>query len=416
MPEQHWKISPSQLSRWLECHAAFTEEQKYPDQPGGPAAVDGTHTHTLVEACIKDGLMDAMFKVGEEMEDHEGKFVVDIERATRANVAIHYVQRRKQELGVCAIRAEQPSNPGSHVNWDDWVGTADITIVGDDELEVVDYKDGRTPQDPVFNPQLMSYALGRMVEYQWKYHTIRMTIIQPRCNPPISHHDVTAQDLKDFADKVVEWRKIAEGPNPEFNPGEKQCRWCNARSGCKALMNHSLTGAGISFPDLEVAQQAADKDPNTMSDQELREFIEAIPLLKQAITAVEEEALRRFNAGHTIDGLKPVRGRGSRGWAFEDDEMAEKLKRMGIPKAALYTSKLVSPAQVEKLSWEKRDGSRKQLSKRQLDTLEKEYIKKSPGKITIVSESDDRPAVELGAAKLFGSVEPETKEYPDWLN
>ena len=115
MPNVHYNISPSQLHRWLACHAAFQEERKYPEQPGGPAAVDGTHTHTLIEKCLtaEGGILDAMFFIGEELEDHEGKFTVDLDRVQRANVCVHYVQQRQQELKPCAVRAEEVSNAGS---------------------------------------------------------------------------------------------------------------------------------------------------------------------------------------------------------------------------------------------------------------------------------------------------------------
>ena len=171
----------------------------------------------------------------------------------------------------------------------------------------------------------------------------------------------------------------------------------------------------MQFQNIEVANQAAETEPTQMTDDQLRQFIEGIPLLKQAIVAAEEEALRRFKAGHKIPGLKPVMGRGSREWVYGDDEMVEKLKKMGVPKSSLFVTKLVSPAQAEKLTWEKRDGTRKTLSQRQLKTLEGEYIKKKPGKITIVPESDEREPVEMGVQKLFAPVEEPSIELPSWL-
>lgn len=409
MPNVHYTVSPSRLHRWLACPASFLEEQKYPEKPGGPAAIDGTHSHTLLEHCINDGLKDAFFFIGEELEDHEGTFTVDAERAQRVNIAIHYLQQRKQELGVCAIRAEETSNPGQAVGWDDWRGTCDVTLLSDNTLEIIDYKDGRTPQDPKDNPQLLSYLQGRLLEYDTAFEVLRCTIIQPRCNPPISHHHSTTEELTGFREKVVGWREVAESGEAPFEPGEKQCRWCNARGGCAALAKHSLQGVAMQFQAVEVAQQAADKEPSQMTDEQLREFIEGIPLLKQAIAAAEEEAMRRFQAGHKIPGLKAVRGRGSRQWAYEEDEMADKLKRMGIPKSALYVTKLISPSQAEKVSWQKRDGTRKTLSKRQLNTLAQDYIKRSEGKVQIVPASDERDEVSLGVNSLFGAVEDEPK-------
>ena len=156
---------------------------------------------------------------------------------------------------------------------------------------------------------------------------------------------------------------------------------------------------------LDVAQQSADKDPAQMDDAQIRQIMEAAPLMRQLLEAVEKEALRRLEAGTPIPGLKLVHGRGSRAWALPEEEMAEKLIKMGIPKSAVYETKLVTPAKAEKLTWEKRDGTQMQLSDRQLKTMEKEYVVKMAGKLTVVPESDGRPAVVTDAAPMFSAVE-----------
>jgi antitoxin VapB len=103
-------------------------------------------------------------------------------------------------------------------------------------------------------------------------------------------------------------------------------------------------------PVTELSQQAADLDPNTMTPEKIAQVMLAAPLVRQMIEAVEEEALRRLKAGQTIPGLKVVHGRGSRSWALPEDEMADKLIKMGIPKSAVYETKLVTVAKVEKLA------------------------------------------------------------------
>jgi hypothetical protein len=97
--------------------------------------------------------------------------------------------------------------------------------------------------------------------------------------------------------------------------------------------------------------------------------------------------------------------------------MAEKLVKMGIPKTAIYETKLVSPAKAEKLTWEKKDGTKVQLTDRQLTRMEQEYVVKMAGKITVVSESDGRQAVVTNAAPLFSAVEaaPAAESLPLWL-
>jgi hypothetical protein len=124
-----------------------------------------------------------------------------------------------------------------------------------------------------------------------------------------------------------------------------------------------------------------------------------------------------MEAGQSIPGLKLVNGRGSRAWVLPEEQIAEKLVKMGIPKGAIYETKLVSPAKAEKLTWEKRDGTKVSLTDRQLKTMEKEYVAKLAGKLTVVSESDSRPAVITNAAPMFSAVEaaPAAESLPSWL-
>lgn len=173
----------------------------------------------------------------------------------------------------------------------------------------------------------------------------------------------------------------------------------------------------VTYEPLDVAQQSADKDPSTMDDAQICQIMEAAPLMRQLLEGVEKEALRRMEAGQSIPGLKLVNGRGSRAWALPEEEMADKLIKMGIPKGAVYETKLVTPAKAEKLTWEKRDGTKVQLTERQLKRMDQEYVVKMAGKLTVVSESDGRPAVVTNAAPLFSAVEaaPAADSLPSWL-
>jgi hypothetical protein len=152
-----------------------------------------------------------------------------------------------------------------------------------------------------------------------------------------------------------------------------------------------------------------------MDDAQIRQIMEAAPLMRQLLEGVEKEALRRLEAGQTIAGLKLVNGRGSRAWALPEEEMADKLVKMGIPKSAIYETKLVTPAKAEKLTWDKKDGTKVQLTDRQLTRMEQEYVVKMAGKLAVVPESDGRQAVVMNAAPLFSAVETPA-ELPAWLS
>lgn len=424
-------LSPSKRSRWALCPGSIREEAKYPEQDSGPAAADGTHSHTLLEKCIKSGKA-AQFYVGELMTDHEGSFHVDADRAARVQTALDYIDKQSMN-GMLKVISEQRVDPEHLLGRKDLSGTVDCQIIGGDVLELIDYKDGMGVVTAEGNLQLEQYAYGVLAGYKlpvngtYPFSTIRMTIIQPklalRGMPAITSHDVSVHDLLANMGTIISQAAATDKPDAPLVPGESQCKFCRAKGSCSALASNVMKEVGIMFQPvvtetLDVAQQSADKDPSAMDDAQIAQIMEAAPLMRQLLEGVEKEALRRIQAGQTIPGLKLVNGRGSRAWALPEEEMADKLVKMGIPKSAIYETKLVSPAKAEKLTWEKRDGTKVTLTERQLKRMDQEYVSKLAGKLTVVSESDSRPAVITNAAPLFSAVQaaPAAESLPSWLS
>ena len=434
----HAKLSPSKRSRWALCPGSVREEAKYPDTGSGPAAADGTHSHTLLEHCIKNGLSDPMDQGGETFTDHEGTFKVDADRAARVKSAIEYIDQRKTELILSGVRGayiltETRVDPEHLLGRSDLSGTVDVQILGGDTIELIDYKDGMGVVKAEGNLQLEQYAYGVLAGYKlpvngaYPFSTVRMTIIQPklalRGMPAITSHEVSVRDLMANMGAIISQAAATDKPDAPLVPGESQCKFCRAKGSCAALAGSVMKEVGIMFQPvvtetLDVAQQSADKDPTTMAAAQLRQIMEAAPLMRQLLDGVEKESLRRLKAGQAIPGLKLVNGRGSRAWALPEDQIAEKLVKMGVPKTAVYETKLVSPAKAEKLTWKKRDGTDMQLSERQLKTMESEYVSKLAGALTVVPESDGRPAVIMNAAPIFSAVEvaPAAESLPSWLS
>jgi len=432
----HAQLSPSKRHRWALCPGSVREEAKYPEERSGPAAIDGTHSHTLLEHCIKAGLADPTLMVGVRLMDDEGEFVIDADRAARVKSAIEYVKSRVTQLnGMAEVVPETRVDPQWFTNRDDLSGTVDIQIIGGGVLEIVDYKDGMAEVPAEGNLQLEQYALGKLAECrkghnvpdQYPWHEVRMTIIQPklalRGGTPITTWTVPVSELLTKISVLVDQARATDNPDALLIPGDSQCKYCRAKGACSALAGNVMKEVGIMFQPIadqtfEIAQQSADRDPAVMSDDQIRQVMEAAPLMRQLLEAVEKEALRRLEAGQSIPGLKLVNGRGSRTWALPEEEMAEKLVKMGIPKTAIYETKLVSPAKAEKLVWEKRDGTKVSLTPRQMSRMEQEYVIKMAGKLTVVPESDSRPAVVKNAAPMFSAVEaaPAAESVPSWLS
>jgi hypothetical protein len=437
----HAKLSPSKRSRWALCPGSIREEAKYPDTGSGPAAADGTHSHTLLEYCIQNNrFIDPMTQVGAKFEDHEGEFVVDQSRAERVKIAVDYIRERSMN-GMFKVISEEKVDPQHLLGRADLSGTVDCQIIGPDWIELIDYKDGMGVVSAEGNMQLEQYAYGVLAGYklpvnvEYPANTIRMTIIQPKLAlkgmKPITSSDREVREMLTNLGTIITQAAATDAPDAPLVPGESQCKFCRAKGSCAALAGNVMKEVGIMFQPTvnstaptdnlsvtDVAQQSADKDPATMDNQQIRQIMEAAPLMRQLLEAVEKEALRRLEAGTPIPGLKLVHGRGSRAWALPEEEMAEKLVKMGIPKTAIYETKLVTPAKAEKLTWEKRDGTKVSLTDRQLKRLDQEYVSKLAGKLTVAPESDSRPAVITNAAPMFSAVEaaPAAESLPSWLS
>ena len=423
----HAQLSPSKRSRWALCPGSIREEAKYPEQDSGPAAKDGTHSHTLLEHCIKSG-RSADSYVGQLITDHDGSFTVDLDRAVRVQSALNYITDASLG-GVCKVVSETRVDPSFLLGRDDFSGTVDVQIIAGNTLELIDYKDGMGIVSAEGNMQLEQYAYGVLAGYKlpvngaYPIDYVKMTIIQPKLAmrglQSITSHTVTVRSLLDNMGTIITQAAATDNPDAPLVPGESQCKFCRAKGSCSALANNVMKEVGIMFQPvvnqtLDIAQQSADKDPSKMDDAQIAQIMEAAPLMRQLLEGVEAEALRRLKAGQAVPGLKLVNGKGSRAWMLPEAEMAEKLVKMGIPKGAIYETKLVSPAKAEKLTWAKRDSTQVQLTERQLKTMDSEYVAKLAVKLTVAHESDSRPAVIKNAAPLFSAVE-EVPALPDWL-
>lgn len=417
----HAQLSPSKRYRWAVCPGSIREEAKIPERPSSAAAIDGTHTHTVLEYCIKNGMHDASLTTKMTFTDHEGDFTVDQKRADRVQFALDYIQSRLEANPGAEVIAEEQVDPAPLVDRDDMSGTVDVQLVGSTGIEIIDYKDGINPVKAEGNHQMEQYALGIIAKYMAQgrfFEIVRMTIVQPKARElgatGIDSHIVTVTDLLGKLEQIKAEAAATDDPDAPLVPGDAQCKYCPAAGGCRARVEQSFASMNITFDGL--AQKAADREPNQMSDEELAEIIEAAPLIRQMLEGAEKEALRRFESGHPVAGLKIVNGRGTRSWAFPEEEMADKLKRMGLPKDVLWKTSLITPAQVEKAVWEKTKAGEKvqvQLSPRQLKTLENEYIKKSSGKLTVVPASDSRPAVTAFNLPTFAAP---IEALPSWLS
>ena len=410
----HAKLSPSARHRWGACPASVREEARYASEgrKSSAVAVDGTHTHTLLEHCLKNNVaVDSM--IGVTMKDDDGEFVVDAERAERVDFALNYISNRVSVTGG-RVYSEQKVSPEKDLGRSDMHGTVDVMIHSPEVLEIIDYKDGSAEVSAYANPQMEQYGWGVVPTANPK--TVRTTIIQPKLRAMgregISYYEVTREVFLAGRDEIIRQAAATDDPNAPYVPGESQCKYCAHAGQCSARSSSMLAKAGIVFGPTTVLEQSMKLVVDDLPAERIREIVEALPMLRGWLDTVEEAALERIKSGTPIDGLKVVRGRGMRSWAFPEEEIEAKLRKMTVPKGEIWQTKLISPAAAEKLKWQSGE-KQKQLSPKQLKVLREEMIAKGEGKLTVVSAADERPAVDFGNVEaMFAEADV---QLPSWL-
>lgn len=250
-------------------------------------------------------------------------------------------------------------------------GTADAVIYWPEEqkLTVIDYKHGAgIPVEAKNNLQLLYYGLGAMLSSGFRCNTLEVKIVQPRC----PHHDgpertweIGIEGILDFMNQLGEDARATEVENAPLNPGG-HCRFCPAASyKCPRVKENSLALAKKQFsPELGY-------DP-----QELKEVLDKIPMLEAYVKSVREFSYQEAMHGRGAKGYKLVQKRATRKWNKTDEEISKFLdNNFKLHDHALYTKKLLSPAQIEKL-----------LPKDLRKDLEKLVVKESSG-YKLVTES-----------------------------
>ena len=327
MPEVHAILSASSSKRWLNCTPSARLEQNFPNE-SSVYAEEGTAAHALGEYKLRKYLHERIKRPTSEFDNEEMDANTDI----YAEFIISTVERIKETCAHPLVMVEERLDYSYLVP--QGFGTGDCVIIADDTLYVMDYKNGKG----VFvscdhNPQMMLYALGAYHAYGYLYSItkVSMTIIQPRLEN-ISTFECSVEELLNWAESYVRPRaKLAfEGKGKQV-PGD-WCRFCRARTSCKACAAEAMAlvktefldlDAGVLADEQEETDATASYDPDTtaptfkspalLSKADIEKMLPTLNRIESWIEAifayVSSEAI---NHGVCWDGYKVVEGRSKR--------------------------------------------------------------------------------------------------------
>lgn len=350
----------------MNCPGSVALSDKAPPDTSSEAAEEGTAAHDLGEACLLDA-SEARNFLGQMFNG----FTVTPEMADAVQVYVSWAYEKRHEMGgIMEVESRFDLSaiaPGV-------AGHNDLCIYKPGKkLVIADFKYGQNVVEVNENKQLLVYALGAALKWNFDFEEVEMVIVQPRAphpSGPIRSWTVRREYLMNWSQVMVESARLTERPGAPLSRGS-WCKYCPAVGMCPRQSEAVEKALEVSMQNV-VALPA----PTSLSDKQISRILEARKQIEDFLDAVQKVALFRLQAGEKIDGLKLVAGRGRRTWADPEAAEAYLVERLGD---AAYKRELLSVAQAEK-----------EIPKKDLEKLWVDI----PGNETVAPTSDRRKEIQ----------------------
>ena len=368
----HARLSASAAARWLNCPPSVRLCEQFPDK-SSEYMEEGTFAHSMAEQILRYNngeitkrQLNAKMKKMQENKYYSKELEEYI--SSYASIVWEQVNEARAACPDAFALFEQRVDFSKYVP--DGFGTADVTIIADDTLQVIDLKYGKGVEvSAVGNPQLRLYGLGAYIEHSLLYdiRKIKLTIIQPRINN-LSTEEISVEDLTKWAEDYVRPRAaLAVEGKGDLCVGD-HCRFCKAFAVCRAQKEYQMEIAKMDFAD-----------PDLLDDEEISDVLSRVDGLVKWAESVKDYAFHMALDEHVkFDGWKLVEGRSNRKYK-DTDKIEDILTKEG------YTD-IFKPKELKGIT-----EMTKLLGSKTFDDLLKDYIIKPPGKPVLVPESDKRP-------------------------
>ena len=266
----HHPHSPSTIHRRLSCSYSGVIEPHMPNRTNAMAE-EGTMLHERLEVSNFNNLTDEQIRICEWAQDAVTNVLEEFGRP------LEFHRELKMEL---------LSNDGDVITY----GTADIVLVYDDHVVVLDYKMGFGFVSADNNKQLWVYSLMAMqmfdkdVSYGY--------IIQPRC-------DYVGYDCWNYSpesiDYIDEALKACETATPvDATPSTSACKYCSAKLEKKCPALNEYESEIVKYESFDVM---------AMTPEECAEYLRKMDLVRGLFESMEREMMVRFEEKGDLDDL-----------------------------------------------------------------------------------------------------------------
>lgn len=325
LPE-HAPHGPSSKKRIFKCIPSLLPDGAI-YQETSDAAQLGTDAHEAGEIGILEG------KRAEDtlsVDDH-GQDTIDA-----VNLYIDTVRPILERCGQWKVE-------GKFVYSELLFGTSDFAGIEGKILWIIDYKNGIGEVSAEENEQGLDYAglvlvdgCGFSDSEIEKIETVKIVIVQPRASgESIKTWECSVERVEEHIKKSIVISNMTEDEirSSEYHHGD-HCFFCPRKINCPKL------------DELTSSVMAGTID--NLTPEQLGKKLAGADILESRIKALRDHAYTLANFGSKVSGFKLVNKRAIRKW-IDESQTVDILHATGYDDNDIYTSKIKSPAQIEKL-------------------------------------------------------------------
>lgn len=357
----HTVASPSGLYRLMRCPGSAVLCKSVPEKSSSYAE-EGTLFHSVMEYILKS-------KLGEQVTNKWIRMYIEtystiVLEKEAIDEMIDCVQDAIEWFNLNFVNANQiiaETRLPMYYSDKDY-GTADVIVLFDDRLVIVDWKYGKgVDVSPNNNPQLISYAVSALKYLSSQHIDIRnfkeveTIIYQPRIytGDTVKSYKYTMQELvqqskiiKGAVDKVYSiYSKSANSKivKENLSASEEACKFCPAKMICKAYAKQGTELLG----DLISEKERLQKHPDDVDWVEIgKKFEEELPKLQQFFNDVLEYFLV-LPAEERPQGVYESRKSGRLSYISNQEKVIEVLRNNEID-AIDHSIKLITLTELKK--------------------------------------------------------------------
>lgn len=376
----HAILSASSSHKWLVCTPSARLEEQFPNKTS-EYMEEGTLAHEIAEFKVKSYFLEATPKstYTRRLNKFKKEKLFNQEMLGHTDTYLEFIKGEVfQTKTTPFIAVEQKIDYSKYAP--EGFGTADCILIGENTLQVIDFKYGKGVKvDADNNPQMKLYALGVLEQFGIFYdiRNIKMSIIQPRIDN-VSSFEMTKEDLLEWGENTVkpQAQKAFMGVG-EFIQGE-HCKFCKAKGTCEFRATENI----------KVIEEIKSIS-GLLTNEQIGEFLIKTEGIEQWIKDLKTSGLEKILKGEDIPGWKAVEGKSNRK-ITDVDKAFEVLEANGFDPAILYERKPITLTQLEKI-----------VGKKKLTETIGNYIDKPKGAPTLAKESDKREPFRVSAAEEF---------------